>query len=327
MKTIIILVFLFVGLNHLQAQDSNDEPLTGKKGQVILPQKGDIGVGVNLIPFFYWMGNSSNANANNTGASNDKFFNIFGNSVILGKYMLTDKSALRLAWGINLGNTTEDEYIQDDASNDPNVMVKDSRSLNWSRTSLALGYEMRRGKRRLQGFWGVDLRMTYNKNSDYIYSYGNGYSLSNLVPTSYDWGSNLNANKRTISHTGSNVWAVGLRGFIGLEYYIAPKVCIGAEFGWGVMYQHGLAVTVSEEYYNPISEEVAIEQHYTAATNSVSAGVDNFDGTVYLMFFFNSGGGTGSNAKTIKNGAKKEKPKKEKAVKKPGKRTIGNSRF
>jgi hypothetical protein len=327
MKTIIVLVFLLIGLSCLQAQDFNDEPLTGKKGQVILPQKGDIGVGVNLIPFFYWMGNSFNANADNTYASDDKFFNIFGNSVIIGKYLLTDNSALRLAWGVNMGNATKEEYVQDDASNDPNIMVKDSRTLNWSRASLALGYEMRKGKRRLQGFWGVDLRVSYNKNSDYTYSYGNGYSLSNLVPTAYNWGSNLNTNKRTLSHTGSNVWGVGLRGFVGVEYYIAPKVCIGAEFGWGVMYQHTLATTISEEYYNPTSQEVALENNYVAASNRVSAGVDNFDGTVYLMFFFNSGGGTGSTTKNVKKGTKKEKPAKKKVEKKSRKRVTGNSRF
>lgn len=320
MKTLIVLLCLLLGLNALQAQDST---LTGKKGQVILPQKGDVGLGVNLIPLFYWMGNSFNANANNTYATDDKFFSIFGNTVIIGKYMLTDKSALRLAFGVNMGHSVKDQYVQDDASNDPSTMVKDSRTLNWSRTSLALGYEMRRGKRRLQGFGGVDLRLSYNKNNDYIYSYGNGYSLSNLIPTSYDWGANLNANKRTTTHTGSNVWGVGLRGFVGIEYYVAPKVCIGAEFGWGVTYQHTLAITVSEEYYNPILEEVAIEHNYTAATNTVSAGVDNFDGTVYLMFFFNSGG-TGGNSKSTVKGTKKEKPKKEK---KSGKRVIGNSRF
>ena len=336
MKTIVILLFLLLGLNPLQAQDSNDEPLTGKKGQIILPQKGDIGVGVNLVPFFYWMGNSFNANANNTYASDDKFFSVFGNSVIIGKYMLTDKAALRLAWGINFGNTTKSEYVQDDASNDPSVMVEDSYTLNWSRASLALGYEMRKGKRRLQGFWGVDLRISYNKENDHSYSYGNGYSLSNLVPTSYDWGTNLNSNKRTLSHTGSNVWGVGLRGFVGFEYYIAAKVCIGAEFGWGLMYQHTLAATVSEEYYNTVSQELAIEQNYIAATNAVSAGVDNFDGTVYLMFFFNRGDGTNSSSKPGKSKPKKEKSGKEKsgkekteknAGKKSGKRVIGNSRF
>jgi hypothetical protein len=30
---------------------------------------------------------------------------------------------------------------------------------------------------------------------------------------------------------------VGVRAFIGVEYFVAPKVSIGGEFGWGVGYQ------------------------------------------------------------------------------------------
>lgn len=323
MKTIILLTLLSITCCSLQAQD---EPLLGKKGQAILPQKGDIGLGINLIPFLYWAGNSFNGNANNTYAIEDKFFSIFGNSVLIGKYMLTDKTALRLAWGVNFGHSTKDQYVQDDALNDPNALVKDSRTLNWSRASVAVGYEMRRGKGRLQGFWGADLRVRYNKDNDYIYTYGNGYSLTNLVSTSYNWGSNLNANKRTITHTGANVWGLGLRGFLGAEYFIAPKFCIGAEFGWGVTYQHSLAVTVTEEYYDVNTQAIGIDKNYIAATNTVSAGVDNFDGTIYLMFFFNQGNGTV--AKTgSKGGNKKVSSNKNKTEKKGNRGVSGNSRF
>ncbi|WMX13395.1 MULTISPECIES: hypothetical protein [unclassified Aureispira] len=315
MKITTICLLLFISFVHLQAQD---ELLTNDKGQVIVPEKGDIGLGVNMIPVFYWLGNSFNSTANNNYANNDKFFAVFGNSVLIGKYMLTNQSALRLAWGINLGHSVKEQYIQDDASNDPSTMVKDSRTLNWSQASLGLGYEMRKGKGRLQGFWGGDIRLTYNQSSDYRYTYGNGYSLSNLVPTSYDWGTNLNGNKRTIAHTGLNAFGVGLRGFVGAEYFVAPKVCIGAEFGWGVMYQHTLATTISEEYFNVVNQEVAVEHNYIAAKNEVTAGVDNFDGTIYLMFFFNTNG-QATPQKSRDNVNKTEK-KSKKSVR-------GNSRF
>lgn len=300
------------------AQNSNSEPLMDKNGQVVLPQKGDIGLGINTIPFFYWLGNSFNATTNNTYATNNKLFQIFGNSIILGKYMLSDKTALRLAWGINFGHTEDEKYVQDDAANNPAQMVKDRRSLDWSRASLAVGYESRRGKGRLQGFWGGDIRITYNQEDDYRYYYGNGYGLTNLVPTSYDWGNNLNGNRRKIMDTGTNVLGVGLRAFVGAEYFIAPKVCIGAEFGWGPMYRHTLAVTVAEEYYDAIQQQVIEEEVYTAATNAFSAGVDNMDGSIYLMFFFNSKG-KGTTPKTSKK--KKEKTKKE------IKPVMGNNRF
>ena len=60
MKKVLLLVvcsFLFFGAN------AQDEPLTGEKGQLILPEAGDIGLGVNMIPFFNWFGNSFNNNS------------------------------------------------------------------------------------------------------------------------------------------------------------------------------------------------------------------------------------------------------------------------
>ncbi|BDS12116.1 hypothetical protein [Aureispira anguillae] len=323
MKKKILLALLVLSVLSTQAQDDDNAPLTGKKGQAVLPTKGDIGLGINMIPFFYWLGNSFNGTSNNTYASDDKFFSIFGNAVIIGKYMLTDKSALRLAWGINFGHSEKEKYVRDDASNLPNAMVKDVRSLDWSRASLAIGYEMRKGKRRLQGFFGGDIRLTYNQNSDFRYSYGNGYSLANIVPTSYNWGNNINGNRRKTMDTGLNVLGVGLRAFVGAEYFFAPKVCIGAEFGWGVMYRHTLAVTVTEEYYEPSTEQIISENVYTPAINSFSAGIDNLDGTVYLMFYFDSRGngkGGAKNKTAKKKTSKKEQEKKIKPF-------SGNNRF
>lgn len=324
-KILLALIFLLPVVG-IQAQEN--KLFRGKEGQLILPEQGDIGLGVNMIPLFYWLGNSFNSNTNNTYAGNDKFFSIFGNSIVIGKYMLTDRSALRLAWGINLGHSDEDKYVRDDAANDPTIMVKDSRSIDWAQASLAVGHEWRRGKGRLQGLWGADVRITYNQSNDYRYYYGNGYSLANLVPTTYDWGTNINGNRRRTTDTGKNVFGAGIRIFGGVEYYIAPKVCIGAEFGWGVMYHHTLAVTVTEEYYEPTTGSVILEDVFTGAQNAISAGVDNFDGTVYMMFFFNSegkGNGGVANNKKVKPSKKTKTEKTEKKEKK--KSSFGNTRF
>ena len=32
-------------------------------------------------------------------------------------------------------------------------------------------------------------------------------------------------------------FGIGVRGFIGAEYFIFPKIAIGAEYGWGIGYQ------------------------------------------------------------------------------------------
>jgi hypothetical protein len=62
---------------------------------------------------------------------------------------------------------------------------------------------------------------------------------------------------------------VGARGFVGAEYFFAPKMSLGAEFGWGV----GMATTprgMSElEYWkvNPSNPAVG-----TATTKEIEGG-------------------------------------------------------
>lgn len=283
-RLFLILGFAFF-ISTAQSQN-NQEPLTGKKGQIILPEKGDIAIGVNLIPFFYWLGNAANANNNNLYAGNNKFFQIFGNSVVIGKYMLADKMAFRWAWGLNFGHVDEDQYVQNDASNNPLDMVLDSRSLDWSMASIAGGVEIRRGKGRLQGFFGGDVRITYNQSDDYRYYYGNAFSMTNIIPTAHNWGNNLNGNRRRTMDTGYNVIGLGIRAFIGVEYFVAPKLAIGAEFGWGPMYRYTLTATIAEEYFEASSGKIILEEKFVGDAHSFSAGVDNFDGAVYMMFFF-----------------------------------------
>ena len=54
MKTANLLSLITLLLLTLNSY-AQEESVTGKNGQVVLPQKGNIGLGVNLIPFFYWL--------------------------------------------------------------------------------------------------------------------------------------------------------------------------------------------------------------------------------------------------------------------------------
>lgn len=283
MKKILLAVVCSFFLFGANAQD---EPLTGKKGQVILPESGDIGLGVNMIPFFNWFGNSFNNNSNNLYASSNKFFNVFGNSVLMGKYMLSEKTALRVHFGFNLSSVSENKYVRDNASNNPMDMVLDTRKADNGHYTLALGYEMRRGKGRIQGYYGADIIFRVDQASGYEYSYGNGYSATNAVPTSFNWGSNINGHQRVLTDGGSTTFGVGLRGFVGVEYFVAPKLSLGAEFGWGVALNSTFESTTSSEYYEVSTGEVMIENTTNGATTAFSAGVDNLNGAVFMFFYF-----------------------------------------
>ncbi|BDS12117.1 hypothetical protein [Aureispira anguillae] len=281
-KVLLLLVCSFC----IFSANAQDEPLTGKKGQLILPESGDIGLGVNMIPFFNWFGNSFNNNSNNLYASSNKFFNVFGNSVLMGKYMLSEKTAVRVHFGFNLTSISEKKYVRDNSSNNPMDMVLDARKADNGHYTLALGYEMRRGKGRIQGYYGADIIFNLDQNSGFEYSYGNGYSNANIVPTSFDWGNNLNGNQRVVMDGGSTTFGVGLRAFVGVEYFVAPKLSLGAEFGWGVRLNSTFESTSSSEYYEATTGEVMIENTVTGATTAFSAGVDNMNGAVFMFFYF-----------------------------------------
>lgn len=270
---------------NVSAQEDNAEPLKGKNGQLILPESGDIGLGVNMIPFFNWFGNAFNNNANNQFASNNKFFTIFGNQVLMGKYMLSDKSAVRVNFGFNLISVENRAYIQDDASNDPLDMVIDSWKNDAGNYTLGIGYEMRRGKGRVQGYFGGDVLFNYINNAN-TYSYGNGHSTTNIIPTSTNFGTNLNGNQRVLDNSGNSTFGFGLRGFVGVEYFVAPKVSLGCEFGWGFTINSTFESTVSSEYFEAATGEVMIQNTKVAGNTFFAAGVDNLNGAVFMMFYF-----------------------------------------
>ena len=278
---------LLVGVFCLSSMQAQDQPLTGKKGQLILPEAGDIGLGVNMIPFFNWFGNTFNNNSNNTYASRDKFFSVLGNNVVMGKYMLTEKTAARVHFGINTDVYSASEFVMDDAANDPDVTVQDVVAGSDGRYTLALGYEMRRGKGRIQGYFGADLVLNFNIY-DESYTYGNGFSSTNLVPTSTNFGGNLrNANgQRKISDDAQTTFGVGVRPFVGVEYFVAPKLSVGAEFGWGIIYSTTFESASVWESYDAATGEVIIDVEEEGASSNFGLNLDNMNGAVFMSFYF-----------------------------------------
>lgn len=284
MRTILLLLVGVFCLSTIQAQD---EPLKGKKGQLILPEAGDIGLGFNVIPFFNWFGNSFNNNSNNTYASSDKFFNVLGNNVVMGKYMLSESSAARVHFGINTNAYSNTSFVQDNAANDPDVLVQDTESGSNGRYTLGLGYEMRRGKGRIQGYFGGDLLLNL-RVFDEAYTYGNAYSNTNVVPTSTNFGGNLiNATgQRKLADDGVTTFGIGVRPFVGVEYFVAPKMSIGAEFGWGVIYSTTFQSQSEWESFDAATGEVIIDVEENGASSNFGLNLDNMDGAVFVSFYF-----------------------------------------
>ena len=254
MKKSIALVALAFGVTNAFAQD-----LTSKKGEPFLPEAGDYAVSIDATSFLQYAGNFFGKSTTNF-APTWSFLN--GNSTITGKYFKDATTAYRVGLRLNFGGATEKTMVADRSARDaspssntyPNVnaMVENKWKQSNTNVGISVGLEKRKGKTRLQGFYGADLGIYYGSTKD-KYTYGNGLSVDATNPVNVsaadDFGTGnvtatilssgqIGSARATQVKSGASL-SLGVRAFIGAEYFIAPKVSLGGEFGWGL----GLTMT------------------------------------------------------------------------------------
>ncbi|HET6243027.1 MAG: hypothetical protein H0V01_09485 [Bacteroidetes bacterium] len=234
MKTNFVLISLLFTSSLLGAQE-----LVSKKGEAILPETGDWAIQVNAVPFLEYTGNFFSSAGKNTVSAQPISAYPFSIAV---KYFQTEKTALRAKATININTITTNNFVVRDgqvAPIDPNETVRDSRKANNNMVFIGGGIEKRKGKTRLQGFYGAEILFMFSGGTRTNYTYGNTFSADNTTPTStIDFNTGISAltSSRIISGRTGNSFGVGARGFIGAEYFIIPKLSLGMEYGWGMMY-------------------------------------------------------------------------------------------
>jgi hypothetical protein len=274
---------------------AQNEQVQNKNGVDMMPVSGEWGVGMNALPVINYIGNAFNGNTNNFNMNGNKFVNYWAGNTLFGKYMLSDDNAVRAQLRVGQFNTTYNNYVYSDRAMSPDSLVLDSYTTRSSFYNIGAGYEFRRGKNRLRGIYGGEVMYMFQRGVSRDYTYGNVFGVGNQAPTSTSWfnfgGVDTEGGlaQRLVSEKGGNFNGVGLRGFIGVEYYILPKICIGTEFGWGLMYGKTGEMTTTMEYFNfgqPAGEEVIQTQTTTAGNTNLSIDTDNFGGSLYMMFYF-----------------------------------------
>jgi len=253
MKKSIALVALAFGVTNAFAQD-----LTSKKGEPILPEAGDWGIAVDATPFLNYAGNLFGKTANNT-APTWQFLNSTVN-VITGRYFKDAKTAYRgsLRIGVNSNKTrtmVDDRLAAAALSPTANGYPAASKQVEnvWKHSNnvigLSGGMEMRRGKTRLQGYYGGEVGVYVNMTKD-KFEYGNALAATNAASTSvnvtaadgFAGSGNLGTpaingligQARATEIKSGTIFSFGVRGFIGAEYFVMPKMSLGGEFGWGI---------------------------------------------------------------------------------------------
>jgi len=223
-------VFLLFSVFAIAASSFAQDVMKSKKGFVILPQAGDIALGFDAVPVLDFALNASDIMSNaGTGAQHPGFVEGF-NNVIVGKYFLKDNMAIRARFGINTEKTTTKTYGDDPLSVDAvpaNILISTNKVAE-NKYFFAGGVEKRRGHNRLQGFYGGELLLGFDSESE-----KNTFEIE-YNQEAADKGYVNFGDSRVLSDKSGMAITFGIRGFVGVEYFVAPKISIGAEFGWGL---------------------------------------------------------------------------------------------
>lgn len=252
MKKSILAVAVVLGASATFAQD-----LTSKKGEDFLPASGDWAVGIDAVPFLQFAGNLIGGNGTNTAPS---WNFLTGNQVITGKYFVEDNVAYRAGIRIGMTSNKGDMMVSDRDGAAPTypalpAMVENSYKMSETNIGLTGGMEWRRGFGRLQGFYGGELGIALGSSKS-SYTYGNALAPTAATPVFVDaeddMGGNLTSDTygnaaRITEMKGGSFFGLGLRGFIGAEYFVLPRIAVGGEFGWGLMFgSNGASSTTME---------------------------------------------------------------------------------
>ena len=203
MKKIILTVAAVFALTFANAQD-----FKSKRGENFMPEAGDWAISFQAAPFLNYVGKILGGNASSP-ASDSPVLNSF-----VGKKFITDKTANRIVFNFGFGSnnyasapTTAPDAVKN-APPGADTYQNSSFDLN-----VGLGKEWRRGSTRLQGYYGADAMIGVSSST---------WTLSNSIfPGQYTYTDGMKIN-------------LGATGFLGAEYFILPKMSIGAQYNYGL---------------------------------------------------------------------------------------------
>ena len=248
---------LAIAVTGVFAQEATD-----KKAVNYLPEANDWALSIDATPFLKYAGNFLSSAGNNAPT-----FNSISSQNIVGRYFKDDKTAYRGILRIGFDNTTTDNSVNQYTTTAPVYpavpsKVTDKMAVNNFNVALGAGIEKRRGSKRLQGYYGADAMIGLSSNST-NYTYGNALTTTNNIVNNSTYTSNFGSNYTTangypgvearVTHMSSGMaFSIGVRGFVGVEYYIVPKISLGGELGWGLGFTaNGTSETKTESVGTP----------------------------------------------------------------------------
>ncbi len=274
------------------AQDTagKADPTVNRRGIALLPQAGDFAIGISANPFLEYLGGFMGGNS-----SSAPYFEGL-NQTIYAKYFIQDNAAIRAKISLDFSQTKNKETIKDDYAllvdpTNTGATTIDSRTIANNAIDLNLGYEMRRGKGRVQGFYGAEVLLGFGKKN-VSYDYGNPITATNQTPTitteDPDGTTPIpGQGYRVLKSKGGLEFNAGLGVFAGVEYFFVPQISIGGELGLGFGYFNKAQDEVKSEGFlgNGIKEyEYRVRNAGDEAFNTGVRTVTK--GEIFVIFHF-----------------------------------------
>jgi hypothetical protein len=304
MKKLLLILLIFTAFSTYAQKKSNStyEPLLNKKGNSILPEERDWSIGFDANFIIGYVGNLFNNSTSNPGGRP----NYLTPNTIIGKYMKT--RSLAYIGMLRIGNTATkvESPIYDQSSTVyPKFLTTDTWKNDSMSITLGAGFQKFRGKGRLQGVYGATLSFSYGRKKD-TYTYGNPIDANHAVngdPTSVDYNSTnfgtgivgmRNIDSVTVAPNyarvteakSGTIFGVGVRGFVGIEYFFATKMSLGAQYGWGINFISMGQGEASEEFLDNTNSQKATASIKTSDLSSFNIDTDNASGQISLNFYF-----------------------------------------
>lgn len=255
MKNLIKSTFAVLAL--LLATTVNAQELTSKKGFPILPEAKDWSISFNAVPLVDWAFDKTRVLSGTPATTAGGALDYSVANTVVGKLMKDANTAYRGKVQFNFGSTSEDTYAGG---------VKTTEKTSETDITLGGGLQYYRGKGRLRGYYG----------------YEGLIGLSTGPNTKFSYSEALTAGSRDTEVKSGMGLNLGVRGFVGAEYFFAPKMSVGAEFGWGLGYGMKGDTEVTTETFGAATET----KKTVGASSGFGAGVDNAGGSINLAIYF-----------------------------------------
>ena len=266
---------------------ANAQELMSKKGFPILPEEKDWSIGFDAMPVLHYFGNVLNGNTNNSAAID--YQTPF---TIVGKYMRDANTAYRAKVRIGFSSSSQDAFIHDETQPITTTAdVTDTRKTTAMNITIGGGIQKYRGKGRLKGFYGAEAGVMIGSDKT-TYSYGNAIdaTYTDASANSTDFGANIvgtgSGSRRVTEDKSGSTFGVMLRGFIGAEYFFAPKMSVGVEYGWGLNLSSTGEGNVTTEGFDATANATTSVSAKTAGNSDFSIDVDNAGAAIYLSLYF-----------------------------------------